>query len=152
MTEKTKDQHFSTHSPDETRQLAARIIGTCSPGAILALHGDLGAGKTCFTQGVARALGITEDITSPTYTLIHEYEAQPPLFHIDLYRTDSPEEALNFGIDEYLESDGITLIEWAERAEGILPDTTTHIYITPGEDENTRHFRISTPAAQAPRP
>ena len=140
---------YTTCSPDETRALAAEIIANVGPGSVIALHGDLGAGKTCFVQGVARALGITDDITSPTYTLIHEYNAQPPLFHIDLYRTDSPDEALNFGIDEYLESDGITLIEWAERAEGILPDNTVHIHITAGSDEQTRHLRVIRPETPA---
>ena len=138
----TKD-HKSTQSPEETRALAASLITQLEPGSVVALHGDLGAGKTCFVQGAAKALGIKEDITSPTYTLINEYAATPPLFHIDLYRTDTPQEALNFGIDEYLESDGITLIEWADRAAELLPEHTMHVRIEAGAHENERTILIT---------
>ena len=107
----------------------------------LALHGDLGAGKTCFIQGYAVALGIDEPITSPTYTLIGEYEGRLPLHHIDLYRLAGPEEALGLGLEEYFDVNGITAIEWAERAEGLLPPDLLHIQIVADEDE-MRTFRI----------
>lgn len=118
-----------TNSPEETWALAAELADELPPGTVIALHGELGAGKTCFIQGYAAALGITEPITSPTYTLIGEYEGRLPLHHIDLYRLSGPEEALGLGLEEYFGLNGITAIEWAERAEGILPPDLLHIQI-----------------------
>ncbi len=118
-----------THSPEETWALAAGLADGLAPGTVVALHGELGAGKTCFIQGLAAALGIDEPITSPTYTLIGEYEGRLPLHHIDLYRLAGPEEALGLGLEEYFDAGGITAIEWAERAEGLLPPDLLHIRI-----------------------
>ncbi len=131
-----------THSPEETWALAAELAAELGPGTVMALHGELGAGKTCFVQGLAAALGIDEPITSPTYTLIGEYEGRLPLHHIDLYRLSGPEEALGLGIEEYFDLDGITAIEWAERAEGLLPPDLLHIQITVDDTTETRAFRI----------
>jgi tRNA threonylcarbamoyladenosine biosynthesis protein TsaE len=131
-----------TNSPEETWALAAELAEELGPGTVMALHGDLGAGKTCFVQGLAAALGIDEPITSPTYTLIGEYEGRLPLHHIDLYRLSGPEEALGLGIEEYFDANGITAIEWAERAEGLLPPDLIHIQITADEKTETRTFRI----------
>lgn len=133
---------IQTNGPDETWELAATIAGELAPGAVLALHGDLGAGKTCFIQGLAAALGIDEPITSPTYTLIGEYQGRLPLHHIDLYRLSGPTEALGLGLEEYFDADGITAIEWAERAEGLLPPDLIHIRIEADEHTGTRTFRI----------
>ena len=131
-----------THSPEETWELAAELAGELGPGTVIALHGDLGAGKTCFVQGYAAALGIDEPITSPTYTLIGEYEGRLPLHHIDLYRLSGPTEALGLGLEEYFDVNGITAIEWAERAEGLLPPDLLHIRIKADEHTGTRTFRI----------
>ena len=131
-----------THSPEETWELAAELAGELDPGTVIALHGDLGAGKTCFIQGYAAALGIDEPITSPTYTLIGEYEGRLPLHHIDLYRLSGPVEALGLGLEEYFDADGITAIEWAERAEGLLPPDMLHIRIVTDDETGTRTFRI----------
>ena len=131
-----------TNSPDETWALAAELAGELGAGTVLALHGELGAGKTCFIQGLAAALGIDEPITSPTYTLISEYEGRPPLHHIDLYRLSGPAEALGLGLEEYFDANGITAIEWAERAEGLLPPDLIHIRIQADEHTGTRTFRI----------
>ena len=131
-----------THSPEETWALAAVLAEELGPGTVMALHGDLGAGKTCFVQGFAAALGIDEPITSPTYTLIGEYEGRLPLHHIDLYRLSGPEEALGLGLEEYFDANGITAIEWAERAEGLLPPDLLHIQITVDDTTETRTFRI----------
>lgn len=131
-----------TNSPEETWGLAAELAEELGAGTTLALHGDLGAGKTCFIQGFAVALGIDEPITSPTYTLIGEYEGRLPLHHIDLYRLSGPEEALGLGLEEYFDVNGITAIEWAERAEGLLPDDLVHIEIQADEHTGTRTFRI----------
>ena len=131
-----------TNSPDETWALAAELAGELGAGTVLALHGELGAGKTCFIQGLAAALGIDEPITSPTYTLIGEYEGRLPLHHIDLYRLSGPAEALGLGLEEYFDANGITAIEWAERAEGLLPPDLIHIRIQADEHTGTRTFRI----------
>ena len=130
-----------TTSPEETWALAEELAAELGPGTVMALHGELGAGKTCFIQGFAAALGIDEPITSPTYTLIGEYEGRLPLHHIDLYRLSGPTEALGLGLEEYFDVNGITAIEWAERAEGLLPPDMLHIEITVDE-AGTRTFRI----------
>ena len=131
-----------THSPEETWKLAAELADNLGPGTVIALHGDLGAGKTCFIQGYAAALGIAEPVTSPTYTIIGEYEGRLPLHHIDLYRLSGPEEALGLGLEEYFDVNGITAIEWAERAESLLPPDLLHIQIKADRHTGTRTFRI----------
>jgi tRNA threonylcarbamoyladenosine biosynthesis protein TsaE len=131
-----------TNSPDETWALARDLSQELDAGTVLALHGDLGAGKTCFIQGLAAALEIDEPVTSPTYTLIGEYEGRLPLHHIDLYRLSGPAEALGLGLEEYFDAEGITAIEWAERAEGLLPDNLIHIRIEADEHTGTRTFHI----------
>lgn len=131
-----------TNSPEETWELAAELADTIEAGTVMALHGDLGAGKTCFIQGFAAALGIDEPITSPTYTLIGEYEGRLPLHHIDLYRLSGPEEALGLGLEEYFDANGVTAIEWAERGGNLLPPDMLHIEITADEYTGTRTFRI----------
>lgn len=131
-----------TNSPEETWELATELADELPAGTVMALHGELGAGKTCFIQGYAAALGIDEPITSPTYTLIGEYEGRLPLHHIDLYRLSGPVEALGLGLEEYFDVNGITAIEWAERAEGLLPDDLLHIEIKADEHTGMRTFRI----------
>jgi tRNA threonylcarbamoyladenosine biosynthesis protein TsaE len=131
-----------TNSPEETWALAAELANELAPGTVIALHGDLGSGKTCLVQGLAAALGIDEPVTSPTYTLIGEYQGRLPLHHIDLYRLSGPEEAVGLGLEEYFDADGITAIEWAERAEGLLPPDLLHIRIEANAKTGTRTFRI----------
>ena len=131
-----------SRSPEETWKLAAELADELGPGTVLALHGELGAGKTCFIQGLAAALGVTEPVTSPTYTLIGEYQGRLPLHHIDLYRLSGPDEALGLGLEEYFDASGITAIEWAERAEGLLPPDLLHIRIEADEPTGMRTFRI----------
>ena len=123
---------IKSEGPEQTWAAAAALMESLEPGTVIALHGDLGAGKTCFIQGLAVAMGITDPITSPTYTLIGEYEGRMKLNHIDLYRLSNSVEALGIGLEEYLESDGITAIEWAERAEEILPESMLHVSIERG--------------------
>jgi tRNA threonylcarbamoyladenosine biosynthesis protein TsaE len=131
-----------TNSPEETWALAAELADELPAGTVIALHGDLGAGKTCFIQGYAVALGIDEPVTSPTYTLIGEYEGRLPLHHIDLYRLSGPEEALGLGLEEYFDVNGITAIEWAERADGLLPPDLLLIEIKTDDETGARTFRI----------
>jgi tRNA threonylcarbamoyladenosine biosynthesis protein TsaE len=122
------DEHtldFISHSPDQTRRLGARLGALLRPSDLICLEGELGTGKTCLAQGIGLGLGVVETLTSPTFTLIAEHRPLPPapiLYHIDLYRLDAPlEEALAFGLDDYLQSDGVCLIEWAERVKAVLP-------------------------------
>ncbi len=107
-----------------------RLAAELRAGDVLALTGDLGAGKTCLVKGIARGLGILQEITSPTFTLINEYVGgRLPLYHVDLYRLDSAEQALQIGLDDYLGRDGVTVIEWAEKVESLLPPTTRRLRI-----------------------
>ena len=133
----------TSHSPDQTCAIAADLARQLPPGTVLALHGELGSGKTCFVRGLARALGVTQPVTSPTFTLINEYRSSPPLAHIDLYRLNSPDEALALGLEEYLEPEGITVIEWAERAGDLLPAHTRHIEFEALAQPDHRRIRIS---------
>jgi len=131
-----------SNSPSNTWKIAAEFFQGLEKPAIVALHGNLGAGKTCFTQGLAQAAGVTEPVCSPTYTLISEYQGTVPFHHIDLYRLGGLEEAYDLGLDEYLETDGITVIEWAERAGELLPPSTIHVRLERGEDEQVRTIEI----------
>ncbi len=131
-----------SNSPSNTWKIAAEFFQTLETSAVIALHGNLGAGKTCFTQGLAQAAGVKEPVCSPTYTIISEYRGTVPFHHIDLYRLGGPEEAFDLGLDEIIESGGITVIEWAERAAELLPPDTIHIRIERGENEEQRIIRI----------
>ncbi|MFQ5933243.1 MAG: tRNA (adenosine(37)-N6)-threonylcarbamoyltransferase complex ATPase subunit type 1 TsaE, partial [Dehalococcoidia bacterium] len=112
----------TTHSPEETQRLGASLAKALKGGDILLLSGELGAGKTCLTQGIAWGLGIREHARSPTFVLISEYQGHLPLYHIDLYRLDDLMEIDDLGLDEYLYGDGVCVIEWAEKADSILPE------------------------------
>ena len=134
-----------THSPEETRRLAADLLRELKPGAVLALHGELGAGKTCFVQGLAAALGVHQPVSSPTFTLIHEYPSKLPLYHADLYRIRDADDAIGLGLEEYFGGDGITVIEWAERATELLPPETWHLTFEVGKDLTERIITIQKP-------
>ena len=107
---------------EETLELGFKIGKVLKPGDIVALNGDLGAGKTSISKGIARALGIKDVITSPTYTIVSEYEGNIPLYHMDMYRIDGIEEFELLGVDELLFGQGVSLIEWSERITEYLPD------------------------------
>jgi tRNA threonylcarbamoyladenosine biosynthesis protein TsaE len=124
-----------SHSAADTINFGRQLATTLKPGDVLALTGDLGAGKTCLVKGIAAGLGITHEVTSPTFTLIHDYGA---LIHIDLYRLDSERAALQIGIEDYLPGSGITVIEWAERIPSLLPPHTKHIRLTVLDDTSRR--------------
>ena len=135
-------ENLVTKDPEETRAAAARLAAELAPGAVVALVGPLGAGKTCFVQGLADALGVEQAVTSPTYTLANEYRGRMPVYHLDLYRIDAPDQALDLGIDEYFEGRGVTLIEWAERAEDVFPARTVRVTLRPGAGDSERHITI----------
>jgi len=134
-------------SPQETARVG-EILGThTDPGRLLALWGEMGAGKTCLVQGVARGMGVPEDclVTSPTFTLINEYPSTRgiALYHFDLYRLGDAEDLLDLGYEEYWYSDGISAVEWPEIAAPVLPDNRIDIYLVI-DDDSTRSIRIDT--------
>lgn len=133
-------------SPEQTRAIAATLVNQLPDRAVVALHGDLGAGKTCFVKGMALALGIQEAVTSPTYTLIHEYQAPRPLFHADLYRLADEADTSSIGLEEYLDMPrGITAIEWPERAGNLIPADAVHVTLELGDQHYQRRIRIVRP-------
>lgn len=136
-----------TESPEETLDWAADFAGRLQPGDVLALIGDLGAGKTCFVQGLAEGLQVTGPVSSPTFTLVNEYQGRLPLYHMDVYRLNDPEEALDFGLNEYLYGQGVTVIEWADRLGDLLPDSTWRLYFENGDSECQRRIRIQEAGA-----
>jgi tRNA threonylcarbamoyladenosine biosynthesis protein TsaE len=133
-----------TRSSEETFALGKTIGASAAPGTVLCLFGDLGSGKTKLTQGIAAGLSVpgTYAVTSPTFTYVNEYPGRLPLYHIDLYRISSPEELADLGWEEYIWSEGVVAVEWAERAGGYLPEKRIEIAITTtGADE--RRFDIT---------
>ena len=164
-----RNANFKTESPEETQALGEKIGKTLKRGDVIALIGDLGTGKTCLTQGIARGVGIApnEIVSSPSYILINEYNGTVPIYHIDLYRLENGEEIAELGLSEYVEGDGICIIEWAERMADALPDSCIKIDITLAdvnalqsadevsesildspEDENIRHIEIQYPISR----
>lgn len=125
-------------TPEATRALGARLARRAQPGDVLIVSGDLGAGKTCFVQGVAEGLGVAGPVTSPTFVLVAEYGGRLPLYHVDLYRTESLAEIRALGLDELLGGEGVTAIEWAEKAEPLLPPRTVRVRIHGAGDESRR--------------
>ena len=138
-----KQAAFRTHSPEETQEIGVEIGRQLNPGDVVALIGDLGVGKTCLTQGIARGAGVYQDqtVNSPSYILINEYAGKIPVYHIDLYRLERLEDIIALGLEEYLEGDGICVIEWADRMGELLPENYIQVSIT-GEDEFTRTIEV----------
>ena len=117
---------FLTNSPEETEKVGAALGHVLKPGTILAYRGDLGAGKTAFTRGLARGLGYAEPVTSPTYTIVNEYlGGRLPLFHFDMYRLSSSDDLWDIGWDDYLERGGICAVEWSENVWEAMEDPIT---------------------------
>lgn len=114
-------REFKTFSPEETENLGYRLGEILQSSDVVCLKGDLGTGKTAFTHGIARALGVEGYITSPTFTIVNEYDARVPFYHFDVYRVADPEEMFEIGFEEYIDGKGIVVIEWAELIKDILP-------------------------------
>ncbi len=133
-----------SRSPEETLRIGEVIGEKLQPGDIVALIGELGAGKTCLTQGLARGLGVTSEwrITSPTFTLINEYPGRVPLVHLDTYRLSGAGDLADLGYEDYFFAGNVVVIEWAEKIRQVLPEQTIFIEID-YVDENTRNIRIS---------
>lgn len=127
---------FTADNESDTDRLAAALAESLRPGAVLALDGDLGAGKTRFSQALARSLGVTATVNSPTFTIIKEYEGgRLPFYHMDVYRIRL-EEAEELGLEEYFEGRGVSVVEWASRIEPLLPPERLDVYI--GDRGDTR--------------
>lgn len=123
--------------------LGKALAGSLKPGAVVALYGDLGSGKTVLTKGIGSALGIaSEEISSPTFTIVNEYLAGTiPLFHFDAYRIESPEELFDLGYEDYFFGEGICIVEWADRIESLLPEHTIRLQLVHAGD-GTRRIRM----------
>lgn len=119
---------FISHSEAQTHRLGARLATLLTAGDVLALLGNLGTGKTRWAQGVCQGLEVTDPVVSPTFTLVNEYRGRLPVYHIDLYRLTDGAEAATFGLEEYLYGNGVSLIEWADRALNFLP--TDYLAVT----------------------
>jgi tRNA threonylcarbamoyladenosine biosynthesis protein TsaE len=120
-----------TDSPEATLALGRALAACLAPGTVVALHGDLGAGKTHLVKGIAEAFGgDARAVTSPTFTLVHEIDTDPPLVHLDLYRIETPREVDGLGLDELFAADAVAVVEWPERAYGRLPDDALHLTMT----------------------
>ena len=133
---------FHTDSEQETKELGVRLGRSVPSGTVVSLQGPLGAGKTVIAKGIAEALQINEAIVSPTFTLVQEYVGTMPLHHMDLYRLHGIDDFSGIGGEELLYSDGITLIEWSEKIEDILPPGTVRVKIAIG-DNGSRDIMIS---------
>ena len=134
---------FISHSEKDTEKFAKKFASSLKGDEIILLEGDLGAGKTTFTKSLAKALGIKEHITSPTFTLVNEYHSGKfTLFHFDMYRLEDESEAIELGLDEYFNAKAISIIEWPMRIKNLLP--AKHILINIEKiDENSRRFIVS---------
>ena len=114
---------YVTHGPEETEALGQRLAACLRPGDVIAYYGDLGAGKTAFTRGLARGLEIREAVTSPTYTIVNEYlSGRMPLFHFDMYRLESSDDLFDIGWEDYLARGGVCAVEWSDTVEDALED------------------------------
>ena len=126
---------YTTNSPQETENVGQTLAEKLKPGTIIAYEGDLGAGKTAFTRGLARGLGATERVTSPTYTIVNEYvTGRLPLFHFDMYRLGSSDELFDIGWEDYLQRGGICAVEWSENVSDALENALTVRIEKTGED------------------
>ena len=135
---------IETNSPEETEAFARKLGEQAVPGQIFTLNGDLGVGKTVFAKGFAAGLGITEPVSSPTFTIVQEYrEGRIPLYHFDVYRIEDPEEMEEVGLDEYLFGGGVCLIEWADRIRELLPDDLIRVTIRKNPDRGFDYRQIT---------
>ena len=136
---------YKSNSPLETANIAKAFAKTLKSGDVLCLNGDLGAGKTAFVQGLVKALGFSEPISSPTFTIVNCYEGGKfPIYHFDVYRIDDSDEMYEVGFEEYIFGDGITIIEWSDKIKDILPEKRYDILISKDYDkhEDFRYIEI----------
>jgi tRNA threonylcarbamoyladenosine biosynthesis protein TsaE len=134
---------FTTHNEQETIAAGKEFGAGLAPGSVVALFGDLGAGKTRFIKGICEGLGIQKHVSSPTFTIVHEYPIPAgTIYHFDFYRVRSLQEIIDLGFEEYFHADSICLIEWAEKGQSLLPANRFEVYMDIGNDPDTREIRI----------
>ena len=135
---------YLSHSPEDTEHIGEELGRTLSPGSVVAYIGGLGMGKTAFTRGLARGLGCTGRVTSPTFTIVNEYSGTVPLFHFDMYRLDSSDALFDIGWEDYLDRGGVCAVEWSENVADAMPDGTVYVTIQRDTgDENARKITIT---------
>ena len=135
---------YLSHNVIETEELGEKLAKCLSPGDIVAYLGDLGAGKTAFTRGLARGLGCTGRVTSPTFTIVNEYEGRMPLFHFDMYRLPDEDALFDIGWEDYLDRGGVCAVEWSENVSDALPEDTVFVTIERHADHSDwRHITIT---------
>ena len=134
---------YLSHSPEETERIGEMLGRQLHSGTVLALRGGLGMGKTAFTRGLARGLGCTGRVTSPTFTIVNEYDGTTPLFHFDMYRLDSEDDLFDIGWDDYLARGGVCAVEWSERVDDAMPADTLWVDIARGTGESDRIITIT---------
>jgi tRNA threonylcarbamoyladenosine biosynthesis protein TsaE len=134
-----------SRSAEETQALGERLGSRLGRGDVVACIGPLGAGKTCFLQGLARGLGVTADVTSPTFVLVNQYRGRVPVYHVDAYRTGSLTELVDVGLEEMLHGEGVTIVEWADKLLPLLPPRTVTATIE-GLGDEPRQIDLSGPA------
>lgn len=137
-------QQFVSNSPIETEKIAAALADTISEAAVIAMTGDLGAGKTAFVRGFARAMGYSGEVSSPTFALVHEYiGGRLPIYHFDMYRVESWDSLYSTGFFDYMDMTAVLAVEWSENIENALPDKLITVDIKRGESDNSRIITVS---------
>jgi tRNA threonylcarbamoyladenosine biosynthesis protein TsaE len=131
-----------TRSTDETLAVAGTVGDLLRPGDVVSLAGDLGSGKTVFARGVARALGVDDPIVSPTFTIVREYEGRVPVVHVDVYRIETFQELHDLGFEEVLREEAVTLVEWGDVVDGMLPGDRLEVRLAPGAADDERVIEI----------
>lgn len=129
---------YLTHNERETEELGRRLAGTLPGGTVVAMYGDLGAGKTAFVRGLARGLGVAGSVSSPTFSIVNVYPGSPMLCHFDMYRIDGWDDLCTTGFFDYAEDDAVLAVEWSENIEAVLPEHSIFVTIEPGETQTQR--------------
>lgn len=134
-------EDFISHSVEETEEFAEEFSKSLNGTEIIAMYGDLGAGKTSFTRGLAKGLDVEDNVTSPTFAIVNEYTGSVPLYHFDMYRIESWNDLYSIGFFDYI-GNGVIVIEWSENIEGALDDDVIKVYIEKTDNEDERIIRI----------
>ena len=138
-----KVQEILIKNEEDTREFGHQLASHLEPGSVVALFGDLGSGKTTLTKYIGEGLGVEEIITSPTFTVIQEYRnGRIPLYHFDVYRLNGPQDLLDLGYEDYFYGQGVTVIEWADKIQSLLPPGTIYIYLNYGELDHQRRYLV----------
>ena len=136
------ERNLHSNSEVQTEALGERLAARLRVGDVLALYGDLGSGKTTLVRGMARGLGSADPVSSPTFVLLHVYEGRLPLYHFDAWRLAGPQDLTAIGAEDYLEGDGVAVVEWSERAQGLLPGERLEIHLERGAAPEQRRLRL----------